>query len=68
MKDRAHRAVLVSGYPVADRSGWPAFLDEVRRTHADMWADFDAFCREHGETGPALRRRSARSSSPSRRS
>ena len=30
---------------------WPAFLEEVRRTHGDMWADFDAFCREHGETG-----------------
>jgi UDP:flavonoid glycosyltransferase YjiC (YdhE family) len=40
-----------SGYPAADRSAWPAFLEEVRRTHGDMWADFDAFCREHGETG-----------------
>jgi MGT family glycosyltransferase len=44
-------APFSSGYPVADRRGWAAFLDEVRRTHADMWADFDAFCREHGETG-----------------
>jgi MGT family glycosyltransferase len=44
-------APFSSGYPVDDRSGWPAFLDEVRRTHADMWMDFDAFCREHGETG-----------------
>ena len=26
-------------------------LDEVRRTHGDMWADFDTFCREHGEHG-----------------
>ena len=34
-----------------DRTDWPAFLDEVRRTHGDMWADFDAFCRDHGETG-----------------
>ncbi len=50
MKDRAV-APFSSGYAVADRSAWPAFLDEVRRTHADMWADFDAFCREHGETG-----------------
>jgi UDP:flavonoid glycosyltransferase YjiC (YdhE family) len=41
-----------SGYPAADRTAWPAFLDEVRRTHADMWADFDAFCRDHG--GSAL--------------
>ena len=44
-------APFSSGYPVADRSGWPSFLEEVHRTHADMWADFDAFCREHGETG-----------------
>ena len=50
MKDPAV-APFSSGYPVADRSAWPAFLEEVRRTHADMWADFDAFCREHGETG-----------------
>jgi UDP:flavonoid glycosyltransferase YjiC (YdhE family) len=40
-----------SGYPVADRSNWPAFLAEVRRTHADMWMDFDAFCRENGDRG-----------------
>ena len=50
MKDPAI-APFSSGYAVADRSGWPAFLDEVRRTHGDMWADFDAFCREHGEHG-----------------
>ena len=37
-----------SGLPVSDRSLWPAFLDEVRRTHTDMWADFDAFCRDRG--------------------
>ena len=40
-----------SGYPTDDRSAWPAFLDEVRRTHADTWADFDAFCRDHGAPG-----------------
>jgi MGT family glycosyltransferase len=40
-----------SGYPAGDRSGWQAFLDEVERTHREMWADFDAFCREHGEHG-----------------
>ncbi len=40
-----------SGYPAADRRDWPRFLEEVRRTHGDMWADFDAFCREHGEPG-----------------
>ncbi len=50
MKDSAI-APFSSGYPVADRTGWPAFLEEVRRTHGDMWADFDAFCREHGEAG-----------------
>jgi UDP:flavonoid glycosyltransferase YjiC (YdhE family) len=50
LKD-ASIAPFSSGYPADDRSGWPAFLDEVRRTHADMWWDFDAFCRENGETG-----------------
>lgn len=40
-----------SGYPAADRSAWPAFLDEVRRTHGDLWASFDAFCRERGAPG-----------------
>jgi MGT family glycosyltransferase len=50
MKDPAI-APFSSGYPVSDRRDWPAFLDEVRRTHGDMWADFDAFCREHGESG-----------------
>ena len=44
-------APFSSGYPVADRREWPALLEEVQRTHRDMWADFDAFCREHGETG-----------------
>jgi UDP:flavonoid glycosyltransferase YjiC (YdhE family) len=44
-------APFSSGYPVDDRSGWAAFLDEVRRTHGDMWSDFDAFCRQSGETG-----------------
>ena len=44
-------APFSSGYPVADRSGWARFLEEVRRTHGDMWADFDTFCREHGEHG-----------------
>ncbi len=50
MKDPAI-APFSSGYPVADRSGWPGFLEEVRRTHADMYFDFEAFCREQGETG-----------------
>ena len=50
LKD-ARIAPFSSGYPAADRHAWPAFLDEVRRTHGDMWADFDAFCREHGAGG-----------------
>jgi UDP:flavonoid glycosyltransferase YjiC (YdhE family) len=40
-----------SGYPAADRSHWPAFLDQVERTHRDMWADFDAFARDRGAPG-----------------
>ena len=43
---------VFSGYPVADRSGWDEFREEHRRTHGDMWTDFDAFVREHG--APAL--------------
>ena len=40
-----------SGYPVADRGLWGEFLDEVNRTHRDMWADFDEFVRERGAQG-----------------
>ena len=40
-----------SGYPAADRVGWASFLAEVERTHGDLWADFDAFCRDHGDDG-----------------
>ncbi len=46
-------APFSSGYPVADGTQWPAFLEEVRRTHVEMWADFDAFCREQGAGGLA---------------
>jgi MGT family glycosyltransferase len=46
-------APFSSGYPVADGGAWPAFLEEVRRTHRDMWGAFDAFCREHGAGGLA---------------
>ena len=42
-----------SGYPAADRIAWPAFLEEVERTHRAMWADFDAFVRERGAPGLA---------------
>jgi len=44
-------APFSSGYPVADRSGWAAFLAETERTHREMWADFDAFSRDHGDRG-----------------
>jgi UDP:flavonoid glycosyltransferase YjiC (YdhE family) len=44
-------APFSSGYPTANRSAWPAFLDEVERTHRDMWSDFDAFCRDRGAPG-----------------
>ena len=41
-----------SGYPAADRSAWPAFLEEIERTHRDLWADFNAFMQDRG--APAL--------------
>jgi MGT family glycosyltransferase len=40
-----------SGFQANDRRDWPGFLAEVDRTHRDLWADFDAFCRAHGDTG-----------------
>ena len=40
-----------SGYSSTDRSGWPAFLEEVERTHRTLWSEFDAFARDHGEHG-----------------
>ena len=46
---------LSSGYSAADRSAYPAFLAEVERTHRDMWADFDAFCRDREAPGLAWR-------------
>ncbi|MEA2630007.1 MAG: hypothetical protein QOE66_226 [Chloroflexota bacterium] len=44
-------APFSSGYPAADRGDWPAFLAEVERTHRDLWDEFDAFSREHGDAG-----------------
>ena len=41
-------APVFSGYPEADRSGWPAFREEFRRTHAELHASFDEFRREAG--------------------
>ena len=37
-----------SGLSSHDRSEWEAFRAEYRRVTADMWADFDSFCRERG--------------------
>jgi MGT family glycosyltransferase len=39
---------VFSGYPTADRTGWEEFRAEYRRTHLDMWADFDAFVSARG--------------------
>jgi MGT family glycosyltransferase len=41
-----------SGYPTGDRSDWQAYREEFARSHSDLHADFDAFCRERG--APAL--------------
>jgi len=40
-----------SGYATTDRAAWPAFLEEVRRTHDGLWSGFDAFMREQGAPG-----------------
>jgi MGT family glycosyltransferase len=50
LKDR-RIAPFSSGYPTGDAADWPEFLTEVRRTHGDMWADFDEFCRDRRENG-----------------
>jgi MGT family glycosyltransferase len=42
-----------SGYPVADRSAWPGFLEEVDRTHRELWSGFEAFLRDRGAPGLA---------------
>ncbi len=54
-------APVFSGYAAADRAGWADFRAEYRRVHGDLWADFDAFGREHdapglpdGPEGPAF--------------
>lgn len=44
-------APMSSGYPADDQSAWPAFLDEVDRTHRAMWEDFDTFVRTCGAPG-----------------
>jgi MGT family glycosyltransferase len=42
---------LFSGYPAQDRTGWEEYWEEFGRTHADMHAAFDTFCRERGAPG-----------------
>jgi MGT family glycosyltransferase len=42
---------VFSGYPTDDRAGWGEFRAEYDLTHGEMWADFDAFCRERGAPG-----------------
>jgi MGT family glycosyltransferase len=37
-----------SGYPIADRSGWPEFLAEYDRTHRELWTEFNAWVIEQG--------------------
>src|SRR4029079_5034064 len=39
---------VFSGYPLDDPTGWDAFRAEHRRTHADLHAEFSAFCVERG--------------------
>ncbi|OGN86592.1 MAG: glycosyl transferase [Chloroflexi bacterium GWC2_73_18] len=50
LKDAAVPPVF-SGYPTANRGGWDQFRAEHRRSHGEMWADFDAFVREQGAEG-----------------
>jgi MGT family glycosyltransferase len=47
LKDTALPPV-VSGYPVADRSGWDEFRAEYDRTHREMWGSFDDWVQEQG--------------------
>ena len=43
---------VFAGYAAADRSGWDVFRDEYRRTHHEMWSDFNEWVQEQG--APAL--------------
>ncbi len=52
---------VFSGYAAADRRGWDAFRAEYRRTHGELWSEFDTFVREceapglpNGPLGPAF--------------
>ncbi len=39
---------VFAGYPAADRSGWEAFRAEYRRTHHELWSDFNEWIQEQG--------------------
>jgi MGT family glycosyltransferase len=39
---------VFSGYPSNDRTGWDEFREEYRRTHLDMWAEYDAWVQSCG--------------------
>ncbi len=43
---------VFSGYPSTDRTSWDEFRAEYRRTHGELWTDFDEFVRASGT--PAL--------------
>jgi MGT family glycosyltransferase len=42
---------VFSGYGEAEREAWPAFREAYRRSHAELWAELDAFVRERGAPG-----------------
>ncbi len=37
-----------SGYPIDDRSPWPAFAEEYERVHRETWGAYDAWVVEQG--------------------
>ncbi|MEX1263184.1 MAG: nucleotide disphospho-sugar-binding domain-containing protein [Actinomycetota bacterium] len=43
---------VFAGYAATDRSGWDAFRSEYRRTHHEMWSDFNEWVQQEG--APAL--------------
>ena len=49
----ARVAPFSSGYAAADRIGVAGVPRGGRRTHREMWTDFDAFCRDAGAGGLA---------------
>ncbi|MGZ6270071.1 MAG: glycosyltransferase [Candidatus Limnocylindrales bacterium] len=42
---------VFSGLPAGDGSAWADFREEYRRTHGELWADFDGFMRASGAPG-----------------